>query len=88
MSHLYALLGALAMAASIACGVSMGIAIGGPSDTEAAQDVADDSTGAALLAEQAAECQRLFGADAEVFVLENLHTVCRPPASFTTGITP
>ncbi len=68
MSDLYAWLGALA----IACGVCVGTAIDGPSDTDAAQAVADD----ALTAQQAAECRRLRGADAEVYTMGQ-HTVCR-----------
>lgn len=49
----------------------------GPSDLQAAQDVADDARAAQIMASQAAECKRRYGADADVFLLEGQHTVCR-----------
>jgi hypothetical protein len=65
---------ALAFAAVIA----LGTAIDGPSDTQAAQDVASELTGAPLMADQAARCEHLYGADVQVFILDGQHVVCRP----------
>ena len=58
-------------ALGLACVLAAGT-IDGPSETEAAQAVADDT----LTAQQADECRRLRGPDAAVFVMGQ-HTVCR-----------
>jgi hypothetical protein len=52
--------------------------IDGPSDTQAAEDVASELTGAPLMADQAARCEHLYGADVQVFVMDGQHVVCRP----------
>jgi hypothetical protein len=62
----------------IASAIALGTAIDGPSDTQAAEDVASELTGAPLMADQAARCEHLYGADVQVFILDGQHVVCRP----------
>ena len=66
------------MAAAIAVVICLGTVQSGPDETQAAQDAADDSSAAQVMAKQAAACKQRFGPGAQVFVLEGQHTVCRP----------
>ncbi len=68
------------MAAAIAAVICLGTVLSGPDDTQAAQDVSDDTSVAQRMAQQAAMCKRRFGPNTQVFVLEGQHTVCRPAA--------
>jgi len=62
----------------IASAIALGTAIDGPSDTEAAEDVASELTGAPLMADQAARCEHLYGPGVQVFIMDGQHVVCRP----------
>lgn len=74
-------------AAVFIIGFSAGCALlDGPTDIEAEQDAALDAQGAQLMAQQAAECTVRFGPDAQVFVLEGQHTVCRPSTAFVPAV--
>ena len=51
-------------------------ALDGPSDTQAAQDIADDTQ----LARDTAACRQHRGPDAQIMLLDGMHLVCRPAA--------
>ena len=55
------------------------ITMDGPSDTEAAEDVSSELTGAPLMSDQVARCEHLYGPGVQVFVMDGQHVVCRPP---------
>jgi hypothetical protein len=63
----------------LAAVIALGTAIDGPSDTQAAEDVASELTGAPLMADQAARCEHLYGPGVQVFIMDGQHVVCRPP---------
>ena len=76
--------GALALAAILA----LGTALPGPSDTQAAQDVASDRKAAiksasTQLARDTADCHQLHGPDAQILMLDGMHLVCRAAAQRT-----
>lgn len=54
----------------------VGALMDGPDDIQAAQDVADD-TAALQHAADKAECQKRHGRDAQMYLLEGQHLVCR-----------
>ena len=63
----------------------IGPALDGPSDTQAAQDVASDKeaaikTASTQLARDTADCHQLHGPDAQIMLLDGMHLVCRPAA--------
>ena len=69
-------------------GCVLGGLLDGPTDTQAAQDVADDATHASQLARDTAACRQHHGPNAQIRMLDSAHLVCRPPligpASATT----
>ena len=78
MSAARNLLGALVFAIGFCV---IGPALDGPSDTQAAQDVADDATHASQLARDTAACHQHYGTNAQILMLDGVHLVCRPPLS-------
>lgn len=69
----------------IAAGVCLGTALdNGPSDHQAAQDVADDASAASQLAQDTAACRQHHGPHAQILMLDGKHLVCRPPQATTT----
>ena len=69
----------------IAAGICLGTALdNGPSDHQAAQDVADDARAASQLAQHTAACRKHYGPHAQVLMLDGTHLVCRPPQATTT----
>lgn len=66
-------------ALAIAAGLCLGTALdSGPSDIQAAQDVADDATHASQLARDTAACHQHYGPNAQILMLDGVHLVCRP----------
>ena len=71
---------------AIAAGVCLGTALdNGPSDTQAAQDVADDASAASQLAQDTAACCQHYGPHAQILMLDGMHLVCRPPQATVTA---
>ena len=63
---------------------ALGPVLDGPSDTQAAQDVADDATQASQLARDTADCRQHYGPHAQILMLDGVHLVCRPALDATT----
>ena len=70
---------------AIAAFVCLGTVTTGPSDIEAAQDSADDTTAAQQLASDTAACHAHYGPRAQTFLLDGMHLVCRPPQATVTA---
>lgn len=60
----------------------------GPDDIEAAQDIDADVGAAMLLMAEQEACHELRGPDAQVYLLDNQHLVCRAAAVTTVGVKP
>lgn len=74
MNRLSNSLAALAIAACLCLGTALD---NGPSDTQAAQDMADDATVATQLARDTATCHQHYGPHAQIMMLDGAHLVCR-----------
>lgn len=80
---------ACAGATLIAALLALGTALPGPSDIEAAQDVAADRHEASQAAStqfnrDSADCRAYYGPHAELRMLDGMHLVCRPPRAVGT----
>ena len=69
---------------------ALGPALEGPSDTQAAQDVASDKkaaikTASTQLGRDTAACHQHYGPNAQILMLDGVHLVCRPAAAATTA---
>jgi hypothetical protein len=60
--------------------IAASIHLDGPDDIQAAQDVADDHA-AMQMAVDKAECRARYGRDAQMYLLDGQHLVCRPADS-------
>lgn len=72
-------------AAALFGGCLLGALLDGPSDTQAAQDVFDDTSTATQLARDTAACHQHYGPNAQILMLDGVHLVCRPAAAATTA---